>query len=445
MKNIEKYINDNNMIKAGDIVGVATSGGIDSMCLLHYLTSIKDKLQCQVVAINIDHCLREASASDSQFVRNYCEQNGIKLYSYKVDVNKLVDEKKYTVEQAARELRYRTFKKLLDKKVVTKIALGHHMNDQAETILLNIFRGTGLTGACGMEPVRGGVYIRPMLTTSRVEIQAYASANDIPFVEDETNLTCDYARNYVRNMIMPIIRTKWHNADANICNFGAVCRKDDEYIYSQIHSDSVVYENEGTAKIYVSYFVNDDSVVYRLIMQTLRNIGITSNIEKKHLNIIKNMAIESKNGCKVSLPNGVSVIKEYNFITLTNRKMKIKPRTWKMQRGKIDVPNVGVIEIDLVRKFKVGDYQCLVDRAKLPKGCVFRYRKEGDMFEKFGGGTKSLNEYLIEKKVPARLRDLIPVLAKDNQVYVIPGVQISDSVKVDKKTVSAYGINLIQF
>lgn len=445
MKNIEKLIKENKLINAGEVVGVACSGGIDSMSLLHYLNSIKEQYNFSVVAINIDHDLRENSANDSLFVKNYCEQNHIKLYSYKVDVHKLVEEKRYTVEQAGRELRYRVFKKLVDKKVVNKIALGHHLNDQAETILLNIFRGTGLSGACGMELIRDNIYIRPMLTTSRVEIQAYATLNEVPFVEDESNLSSDYSRNYIRNMIMPIIRNKWTNADNNICNFGAVCRQDDDYIYSQISKGSVVYENEGTAKIYVSYFVNSDSIVYRLIMDTLKNIGVTHNIEKKHLMIIKNMALESQNGCKVNLPNGVSVIKEYNFVTLTNRKIKIKPRTWKMQRGKIDIPNVGVIEVDLLRKFKVGDYECLVDRAKLPKGCVFRYRKEGDIFEKFGGGTKSLNEYLIEKKVPARLRDILPVLAKDNEVYVIPGVQISDKVKVDDTTISAYGINLVRF
>ena len=445
MKHVMKLIKDKKLINTGEVVGVACSGGIDSMCLLHYLISIKDELGCEVVAINIDHGLREASASDTMFVKNYCEHNNIKFVGHKVDVHKLLGEKKYTVEQAARELRYKTFKKLLDKKVVNKIALGHHLNDQAETILLNIFRGTGLTGACGMEVIRDNAYIRPMLTTSRVEIQAYASANDIPFVEDETNMSSDFSRNYIRNMLMPIIRNKWSNADANICAFGAVCQEDDAYIYSQINRDSVVYENENTAKIYVNYFVHSDSVVFRLILDTLRHIGVTTNIEKKHLHIIKSMALESKNGCKMSLPNGVSVIKEYNFVTLTNRKRKVKPRTWKMQRGKIDVPNLGVIEIDLVRKVKVGEYQCLIDRNKLPKGCVFRYRKEGDVFEKFGGGTKSLNEYLIDRKVPARLRDLLPVLAKDNEIYCIPGVQISDKVKVDKDTVSAFGINLITF
>lgn len=445
MENVDKIIENNKLIEKGDVVGVACSGGIDSMSLLHYLHSNKDKWGCEVIALNIDHDLRPTSASDSLFVINWCKANGIKCLSQKVDVKKLVEEKKYTVEQAARELRYKAFKKMLDKHIVTKIALGHHMNDQAETILLNIFRGAGLGGACGMEVIRDGVYIRPMLSTSRVQIKAYAASNDIPFVEDETNYSNDYARNYIRNMIMPVIRSKWNNADANICAFGEVCRQDDQFIFNQIPKDSVVYEDDHTAKIFASYFVNSDSLVFRLILDTLKHIGFAKDVEKKHLRIIKNMAIESKNGSRISLPNGLSVIKEYNFITLTNRNVKAHKKTWKMERGKIDIPGLGVIEVDLLRKFKVGDYKCMLDHAKLPKGAVFRCRKDGDVFEKFGGGTKSLNEYLIEKKVPARLRDILPVLAVGNEVYCIPGVEISDKVRIDKKTVSVYVINLVTF
>ena len=445
METIDKMIADNKLIDKGDIVGVACSGGIDSMCLLHYLHTNRAKWGCEVMAINIDHDLRPTSASDSAFVIGYCKANDIKCVSVKIDVRRLVEDKKYTVEQAARELRYKTFKKFVDKGIVNKIALGHHLNDQAETILLNIFRGAGLSGACGMEAMRDGVYIRPMLSTSRVQIQAYATLNDVPFVEDETNMSNDYSRNYIRNMIMPVIRNKWSNADANICAFGAVCKQDDEYIFNQIPKDSVVYESDNTAKIYASYFVNSDSLVFRLILDTLKHIGVSKDVEKKHLHIIKNMAIESKNGSKISLPNGVSVIKEYNFITIINRNKKVNKKTWKMERGKIDVPGLGVIEVDLLRKFKVGDYKCMLDHAKLPKGAVFRCRKEGDFIEKFGGGTKSLNEYFIEKKVPARLRDVLPVLAVGNEIYCIPGVDISNKVRIDKKTVSVYVINLIKF
>ena len=116
-----------------------------------------------------------------------------------------------------------------------------------------------------------------------------------------------------------------------------------------------------------------------------------------------------------------------------------------MERGKINVSGVGVIEVELLRKFKVGDFKCMLDHAKVPKTAVFRCRKDGDFIEKFGGGTKTLNEYFIDKKVPARLRDVLPVLVNGNEVLCVPGVDISDKVKVDKKTISVYVINLVRF
>ena len=445
MKNIETLIVKNKMILPGETVGVAVSGGSDSMCLLHLLNVLKDKLNFNVVAINIDHNLRENSANDSAFVKNYCEKNDIKLYAYSLDVNKICEEKHLTVEQGAREARYKTFKKLVDKGIVNKIALGHHMQDQTETILLNIFRGAGLSGACGMELIRDGIYIRPLLKTSKAEIKAYLTYNEIPFVEDETNLQNDFARNYIRNMIMPLIRTKWSNADSTISKFGDICREDNDYIFDQIDDRAILFEREGVVKIATSYFTKSNSIVFRLILKALKVINASTNVDRKHLKMVKDMTLESENGTKISLPNGVSVIKEYNFITLTNKKLKPKQRTWKMAKGVFDIPNIGVMEIVQTRKLNIDDYHNLVDAKKLPKDGVWRFKKEGDVFTKFGGGTKSLNEFLIDKKVPQRLRNFIPVFAKDNEVLIVAGLEISKKVKVDEETKTAYGINLVRF
>ena len=136
IKNIRKY----NMLKVGDRVAVACSGGKDSMSLLHFLWSHREELGITVVAVNVDHSIRDNSASDSQFVVNYCERNNIKVYTFKVNATKFAEDKKLTLEQGARECRYRVFKSLVQKNLVDKIALAHHLQDQAETILLNIFR-----------------------------------------------------------------------------------------------------------------------------------------------------------------------------------------------------------------------------------------------------------------------------------------------------------------
>ena len=144
--NIKKY----NLIRAGEIIGVAVSGGSDSMSLLHFLNANKEKYDIQVIAIHFDHGIREESIKDAQFVEDYCRDNNIKLIKTRVNVPAFCEKKGTSIEMGARELRYNFFEKLLDKGIVDKVALAHHISDQAETILMHLFRGSGLTGAEGM-------------------------------------------------------------------------------------------------------------------------------------------------------------------------------------------------------------------------------------------------------------------------------------------------------
>lgn len=440
LSNIKKY----NLINAGETIAVACSGGKDSMALLHYLWSNRKELGCKVVAVNVDHSIRENSADDSAFVKNFCKKNGIEIYSFKVNAIKYSEDKKVSLEQGARECRYKVFEGVIHKGLANKVALAHHLQDQAETILLNLFRGTGIAGASGMDYIRDNIFIRPMLNTPQTSIMAYMGANEIPFVEDETNTEDEYNRNYIRNKIMPLLRSRWQGVDKSIANFGNNCREDEKYIQSTISKDAIIVE-DGLARINASYFVYSDAYVFRLILSALKKIGIATNIETKHLKMIKSMAIEAENGTKISLVNGLSVIKEYNFITFTNRRVKTSHKKYKFKKGKLDISGYGLIETITTRKFEIGKYTHLIDASKLPKDAEWRFRKDGDMFEKFGGGTKSLSDYLIDKKVPVRLRAITPVLAVGNEILIIAGVEISNKLKVDKNTKVAYGINAKRF
>ena len=145
------------------------------------------------------------------------------------------------------------------------------------------------------------------------------------------------------------------------------------------------------------------------------------------------------------MPNKVIAVKEYNFITFTNKNTKSTLKPFKLVRGKFDIPNIGALEVYSSTPKSIKDYQNMFDSKKVPKGAVWRFRQQGDVIEKFGGGRKSLNEYLIDKKVPARYRDSIPVLALGSEIYVIAGVEISELVKIDETTKSTYGINFIRF
>ena len=188
MENIKRLIIENNLIKEGEVIGVGVSGGKDSMALLHYLNNLSRELDFEVVAITIDHGIRENGASDALFVMDYCRKNRIRAYKFRIDSYAISKEKSISLESAAREGRFGVFETMLNKNIVDKIALAHHLSDQAETVLMHLLRGSGITGLKGMSLVRDGVYIRPMLETNEKAIWQYICENDIPIVEDETNV-----------------------------------------------------------------------------------------------------------------------------------------------------------------------------------------------------------------------------------------------------------------
>lgn len=444
MLNIEKCIKQDKLINNGDIVGVACSGGMDSICLLHYLNTNKDKFGCQVIALNVNHNLRENSLRDSHFVISFCKEHDIPYEYTSLDIKKICEKNKLTVEQGAREGRYSFFKQLLDSGRVTKIALGHHISDQAETILLNLFRGSGISGARGMDTARDGVYIRPLLTTSRASISQYIEENELPYVVDETNLESDVSRNYLRNVVMPLIRDRWPGFEKSLSNFAKACKLDDEYITSTINKNAVMVENGGTCKISINYINYPLPVVYRILRRGFRKIGVFADIETKHLNIIVSLAKEADNGSRINLPHNVTVLKEYGYITITNRDYNPTPISLPVKKGVTSIPQFGVIEMAQTKKFDFNKFSHLIDVNTVPRGAVWRFRQEGDVFEKFGGGRKSLSDYFINKKIPSRLRAITPVLAYKNEILVIAGIEISDKVKITPNTKTAWGIKVVK-
>ena len=207
MESVEKTIKKHKLFEAGETIGVAVSGGVDSMCLLQYIFDAKKEYGIDVVAINVDHQIRANSGDDSAFVAEHCKKLGIPCFCFKVDVPKIAAEKKLGLEECARNARYKIFDEVVKKGLCDKVAIAHHEADQVETVLLNIFRGAGLKGAAGMTAVQG-TFIRPFLFTSKAEILKYAEEKNIPFVVDQTNLDSSYSRNFLRNEILP----KWkHN------------------------------------------------------------------------------------------------------------------------------------------------------------------------------------------------------------------------------------------
>lgn len=443
MEHILNTIKENKLVKRGDIVAVACSGGSDSMALLHMLKGLEDELDIEVIAVHVNHSIRDNAERDASFVMNYCKENKIRAYKFKVDVPKLAKAKAISLESAGREARYGIFDALIQKGVADKIALAHHSSDQAETILLHLFRGAGLSGVKGMDYQKGDTYIRPMLSTAKREILEYLNYNDIPYVEDETNAESTYTRNFLRNEIFPLLVKKWPNVVEALVNFSKSAGEDDDYIQKNLNDYALLIEDK-IAKVPLSYFFYDESVINRILFKAIHGIGIGEDIERKHIDALKNLARNSENGKKIDLPFGITAYKEYEYLTITNKKKEVVKFGAELKSGEVDVPGYGKIVVKRVKDFIPKPNVLYIDYKKVPRDAIWRFRQNGDVFEKFGGGTKKLKSYLIDKKIPQRERTNIPVLASGKEVLVIAGVEISDKVKIDDDIKTALKIEVVK-
>lgn len=430
MLDCENFIFENKLFKSGEIIGVGCSGGSDSLALLHYLANNQEKFDIEVVAIHVDHEIRENSYIDADFVKEKAREWGIRFYKFRVDAPKIAKEKGISLESAAREARYGVFKTLLKKGLIDKIALAHHISDQAETILMHLFRGAGIAGAKGMSAISDKVYVRPFLNTTKDEILQYLAENHLDYCEDETNEDISYNRNFVRNVLMKEIKSRWPNVEQALVNFAKSVKDDDEYINKQIYAEAIITEDK-VVKIPTSYFLYDKALVSRIIFRAVKSIGINQDIERKHIEAISDLALKGDNGKRLFLPFEAIAIKEYDYLTIYNRHKEEVKFEQELKCGEFDVPNFGKLVVKRVKDFSILPGQLLIDYRKVPKDAVWRFRQDGDIFTKFGGGTKKLKSFMIDKKIPVRLRDYIPVLASGNEIFAIAGVEISDKVKVE--------------
>ena len=339
MENLEEvltFINTKRLIEKGDRVGVAVSGGGDSMALLHFLVSNQKQLGCTIIAVNVNHNMRAGSRKDSKFVADYCKANGIEFAGYNIDVPPFAAEQKMSLEQAARVKRYQCFDAAIQKFGLTKFAVAHHASDQAETILLHIFRGSGIAGASGMQAQRG-IFVRPFLETAKTDIVAYLYKNQIPFVEDETNADTKYPRNFLRHEVIPLLKREWRNVEKNVNSFGTAARIDNEYLSSLVERSHLI-RSENNIRIPLNFFAYPDAVVARIVLTAFEEIGMRENIEKKHVDLILILADTGENGSRIDLPNGLYAIKEYEYITIVKKGEVVKIASAPFKIGKTAFP-----------------------------------------------------------------------------------------------------------
>ena len=397
MENIIKNtLAAHDMLPEDTPVLVALSGGADSVALLHVLQSITPR----VYAVHINHGLRPSAQADQDFAQDLCNRLGIPMVAYQAPVTATAKAQGITIEEAGRNLRYQYFSQGLEHFNIPqgKIATGHHQNDHGETIVLNLIRGTGLLGLCGIPYTRGNI-IRPLLDVSRTQIENYLNAHNVLWVTDETNLTQDYTRNKIRHSIIPALEAINPSFIQTVTTNAHILREEDNYLNTQAKAQPFNCESLGLAPI---------AIARRMVRQWLPG---KKDITTAHVNAIINLAT-LKSGAEVHVP-GYIIKRQYNQLVLVE-----------------DAPPFPQYDLPIPSHTFIpalGAYIAIAN-APIPGGKAFngiegshltlRSRKPGDTIIMQGAKpfTKKIQDYFSDNKTPVAVRDHTPLLAIGNNI-----------------------------
>ena len=322
-KKVLETINKYKMIENGDSVIVAVSGGPDSISLLYTLIRLREKLNIKLTVAHVNHMLRDVADSETRYVEHFCECNYVDCFVKRVDVKKLAEEQKIGTEEAGRNVRYDFFEEVFEKIHANKIAIAHNKNDNAETVLMNIMRGTGLSGIKGIEPVRNNKIIRPLIEMDRDSIDKYCSDKSLFPKFDETNLDNSYTRNKVRNLLIPYIKNEFNpNFIDGINRLAELATQEDSYIESVVEkefNDILISENSQELNIELQKFNElHDFIKSKVIFKCINELfGTTKGIEKVHIEDVIKLC-RNNIGNKYLMPNkNVKVFINRGVITVS--------------------------------------------------------------------------------------------------------------------------------
>ncbi|MGN0807176.1 MAG: tRNA lysidine(34) synthetase TilS [Candidatus Coproplasma sp.] len=417
---------------------VALSGGKDSMCLLHYLFLHAKEYNITLSALNCDHSIRgDESERDSAFVKAYCAANGITCHTFKWDGEKFSDE------GLARSWRLRCYNRVISEGKADLIATAHHMNDNAETVLFNLARGASLSGVTGIADSRPLSLVRPLIGVSRQEIDEYIKENDITYVEDSTNRSDDYTRNKIRHNVIPALEQAVPGAVKNIFRFSRLAAEDEEYFSRQVNNILVKRADGG----YLIRSCTEPVIFKRALRRILTDYG-KKDFTSAQMRTVYEM--QWLNSGKRFAFLGLVATKEEGGIALCSKAEKQVEDNGMPFGDNLNCDGqmnyCGVLACvdleknldDVLASLSVEEENSAkvlkFDLDKIPESALIRFKKSGDKFTKYGGGTKSLGDYLTNKKVPQSKRDTLPLVCDGGEVLIVGGVEISDGVKVTKET-----------
>lgn len=400
------------------------------MCLLHAVVNCGAIDVSDILAVHVNHCLRETADADQAFVKRFCENNGIAFRAFRVDVLKACAENKLTVEQAARDLRYDVFGSLVKSGEIDVVFTAHHALDNAESVLMHLFRGAGLDGLCGIAASDGERRLaRPLISVLPSELDEYVTINRLSYVTDDTNFCDDADRNFIRLNVLPLIEKRYAGVVRAVNEFAGECR--DACASLDEGLDMSLIARDGDAVTVDDCALGGRSAC-RYVRRALAEfslVDVTRGQVRKAAELV-----HMRTGATVDMNNGVKATREYGRIALyLPRPACLTETPLRTGANFLDGLAVDVAPCELspseVARGRAVDLDAL-------DGAVLRFRRDGDTFCSCGGKRKKLKQYFIDNKIEKRKRDRIPLICKGSVVLMIVGVEVSDEAKQTDKTVN---------
>jgi tRNA(Ile)-lysidine synthase len=439
---IDKY----ELLKKGDCVVVGLSGGPDSSALLAALSAIAPELNLKLIAAHFNHGLRgKESDGDEEFSRKLSKKLGVTFRAGKM--KKAAGSRGVSPEDYYRRQRYAFFNKVTADCKAQKIALGHNMQDQAETVLLNLLRGSGMEGLKGILPKRDGNIIRPLIEVSRREIIAYLDENGISCRHDSSNESKIYLRNQVRAELIPYLKKYNPKIEETLAQTAQILRNEDEFIRQHVtEALASPFVQKGPDRVLLETgFANNlpQAVRWRLFKTLLTDFSPAKNgFSFVHIKSLDELSRDSEPGKRIILPLGVEARREYENLILE----KSKGRKKKIQyEYPVTIPaDIYVTERDITVRLKLARKKDIdlknhdkvyLDLDKIKQPLILRNRKDGDWFVPLGmKGRQKVKNLFIDRKIPYRQRDEIILIVDGISVIFIDNFHLSDRVKITPET-----------
>lgn len=424
---VKLHIREKNLLCAGDRVIVGISGGADSVFLLEVLTQLRNEGMIDLYAVHVHHGIRGDEADgDAAFVKERCEKRQVPCHVEYVDVPALAQAERLTLEEAGRKARYTCFQREKEHLAATKVAIAHHRDDSAETILFNLVRGSGIKGLCGIVPVQGDI-VRPLLELRRSEIESALREKGIAWRTDSTNNERKYSRNRIRGELIPYLEEQLNPETVeHLMATAKLLREIDDHM-ERTADEWLSKEQDGRLNVERLSGASRALQGY-LIRRRLSEQGGLKDIGREHIEAVRSLLMRPV-GKTVCLPGGRVVRKDYeelqffaNDVPAPEGKTTFEV-TWRE------------ISWEIFEKIQFDQYTKCFDYDKIKGDLYLRTRKTGDRITVFADGrTQSVKEYMINARIPAKERDQIPLLLSGEEVLWIVGYRAGEAFRVTEET-----------